>query len=86
MGVVKISQIAFNGASLLRSTEWQTSGQPKGTGTGSTAARSSHQEGNCGEIEPFGQTVKTHVHHMLRKLGAPDRLGIVARYELEGLS
>jgi len=32
------------------------------------------------------QTVKNHVHHMLQKLGAPDRLGIVERYELEGLS
>jgi DNA-binding NarL/FixJ family response regulator len=31
------------------------------------------------------QTVKNHVHHMLRKLRAPDRLGIVERYELEGL-
>ena len=31
------------------------------------------------------QTVKNHVHHMLRKLQAPDRLGIVERYESEGL-
>ncbi len=31
------------------------------------------------------QTVKNHVHHMLQKLGASDRLGIVERYELEDL-
>lgn len=31
------------------------------------------------------QTVKNHVHRMLRKVGAPDRLAIVERYELEGL-
>jgi DNA-binding NarL/FixJ family response regulator len=31
------------------------------------------------------QTVKNHVHHMLQKLGAPDRLGIVERYELEDI-
>jgi DNA-binding NarL/FixJ family response regulator len=28
------------------------------------------------------QTVKNHVHHILRKVGAPDRLAIVERYEL----
>jgi DNA-binding NarL/FixJ family response regulator len=32
------------------------------------------------------QTVKNHVHRILRKVGAPDRLGIVERYEGEGLS
>jgi DNA-binding NarL/FixJ family response regulator len=31
------------------------------------------------------QTVKNHVHHILRKVGAPDRLAIVERSELEGL-
>jgi DNA-binding NarL/FixJ family response regulator len=31
------------------------------------------------------QTVKNHVHHILRKVGAPDRLAIVDRYEWEGL-
>ena len=31
------------------------------------------------------QTVKNHVHRMLRKVGAPDRFAIVERYELEGL-
>jgi len=31
------------------------------------------------------QTVKNHVHHILRKVGAPDRLAIVERVELEGL-
>jgi two-component system, NarL family, response regulator DevR len=31
------------------------------------------------------QTVKNHVHRMLRKVGVPDRLAIVERYELEGL-
>jgi DNA-binding NarL/FixJ family response regulator len=31
------------------------------------------------------QTVKNHVHRMLRKVGAPDRMAIVERYELEGL-
>jgi|ERR1700722_12832033 DNA-binding NarL/FixJ family response regulator len=31
------------------------------------------------------QTVKNHVHRMMRKVGAPDRLGIVERYECEGL-
>jgi DNA-binding NarL/FixJ family response regulator len=30
------------------------------------------------------QTVKNHVHRMLRKIGAPDRLAIVERYEMEG--
>ena len=32
------------------------------------------------------QTVKNHVHHMLRKLGAPDRLAIVEACRNEGLS
>lgn len=32
------------------------------------------------------QTVKNHVHRMLRKVGAQDRLAIVERYELEGLN
>lgn len=32
------------------------------------------------------QTVKNHVHRILRKVGAPDRLGIVERYEPEGRS
>src|ERR1700681_2356373 len=31
------------------------------------------------------QTVKNHVHRMMRKIGAPDRLGIVERYEYESL-
>ena len=31
------------------------------------------------------QTVKNHVHHILRKIGAPDRLAIIERYEFEGL-
>jgi DNA-binding NarL/FixJ family response regulator len=31
------------------------------------------------------QTVKNHVHRMMRKIGAPDRLGIVERYEWESL-
>jgi DNA-binding NarL/FixJ family response regulator len=31
------------------------------------------------------QTVKNHVHRMLRKVGVPDRLAIVERYELESL-
>jgi DNA-binding NarL/FixJ family response regulator len=31
------------------------------------------------------QTVKNHVHHILRKVGAPDRLAIVEQSELEGL-
>jgi DNA-binding NarL/FixJ family response regulator len=31
------------------------------------------------------QTVKNHVHRMLRKVGAPDRFAVVERYELEGL-
>jgi len=30
------------------------------------------------------QTVKNHVHHILRKVGAPDRLAIVERCEWEG--
>ena len=32
------------------------------------------------------QTVKNHVHRILRKVGAPDRLGIVERYEADGPS
>ena len=32
------------------------------------------------------QTVKNHVHRILRKVGAPDRLAIVERYEADGLS
>ena len=31
------------------------------------------------------QTVKNHVHRMLRKVGVPDRLAIVERYEWESL-
>jgi DNA-binding NarL/FixJ family response regulator len=31
------------------------------------------------------QTVKNHVHHILRKIGVPDRLAIVERREWEGL-
>jgi len=31
------------------------------------------------------QTVKNHVHRMLRKVGAPDRLAIVERYEWESV-
>jgi two-component system, NarL family, response regulator DevR len=31
------------------------------------------------------QTVKNHVHRMLRKIGAKDRMAIVKRYELDGL-
>jgi DNA-binding NarL/FixJ family response regulator len=31
------------------------------------------------------QTVKNHVHRMLRKVGVPDRLAIVERYERESL-
>ena len=31
------------------------------------------------------QTVKNHVHRILRKIGAPDRLAIIDRYEFEGL-
>lgn len=31
------------------------------------------------------QTVKNHVHHILRKVGAPDRLAIAERCDLEGL-
>jgi two-component system, NarL family, response regulator DevR len=31
------------------------------------------------------QTVKNHVHRMLRKVGAPDRLAIVERYEWESI-
>ena len=31
------------------------------------------------------QTVKNHVHRMMRKVGAPDRLGIVERFESESL-
>lgn len=30
------------------------------------------------------QTVKNHVHRILRKVGAPDRLAVVDRYEWEG--
>jgi DNA-binding NarL/FixJ family response regulator len=30
------------------------------------------------------QTVKNHVHHMLRKLGASDRLGAVERCRIPG--
>ncbi len=32
------------------------------------------------------QTVKNHVHRILRKVGAPDRLAIVERYESDGLT
>ena len=32
------------------------------------------------------QTVKNHVHHILRKVGAPDRLAVVERCELEGFA
>jgi DNA-binding NarL/FixJ family response regulator len=31
------------------------------------------------------QTVKNHVHRILRKVGAPDRLAVVDRYEWEGV-
>jgi DNA-binding NarL/FixJ family response regulator len=31
------------------------------------------------------QTVKNHVHRMLRKVGAPDRLAVVERYKFECL-
>jgi hypothetical protein len=31
------------------------------------------------------QTVKNHVHHILRKVGAPDRMAIVERCERQGL-
>jgi len=31
------------------------------------------------------QTVKNHVHHILRKVGAPDRLSMIERYESKGL-
>jgi DNA-binding NarL/FixJ family response regulator len=31
------------------------------------------------------QTVKNHVHHILRKVGAPDCLVVVDRYEWKGL-
>jgi len=30
------------------------------------------------------QTVKNHVHHILRKVGAPDRLAVIERYQVEG--
>jgi DNA-binding NarL/FixJ family response regulator len=30
------------------------------------------------------QTVKNHVHHILRKVGAPDRVAVVDRYKWEG--
>jgi len=32
------------------------------------------------------QTVKNHVHHILRKVGAPDRISVVERSEMEGLA
>jgi len=32
------------------------------------------------------QTVKNHVHRILRKVGATDRLAIVERYEIDGLT
>jgi len=32
------------------------------------------------------QTVKNHVHRMLKKVGAPDRLAIVERYQVQSLS
>ena len=31
------------------------------------------------------QTVKNHVHHILRKVGAPDRLAVIERCDTEGL-
>ena len=53
-------------------------------GAAPTRAKASDKE-IAARLNLSEQTVKNHVHRMLRKIGVPDRLAIVEHYEWENI-
>ena len=61
----------------------RTRAQPQRTATGDAVARRSYEQRDRRQLKISEQTVKNHVHNVMRKVGARDRLAAVRRCEVE---